>query len=177
MAPKTISNHLLDVSVLLVFAIVLVVSATSEQDKCLKPYGDSCTDSTPIQTRAEGLGVYYESPCYGVGCGFFRPYCRLCWIDPKAPGRMDRPQCPQCVIDRERRTDTQDLRCKLPPGNSCTSGTPKNTKKEGLGVYYENPCHGAGCGFFQPYCRLCWIDPKAPGRMDRPQCPKCVASF
>ncbi|CAF2104297.1 unnamed protein product [Rotaria magnacalcarata] len=71
--------------------------------------------------------------------------------------------------------DTNDDRCKLPFGNSCTSGIPMNTKNEGLGVYYENPCYGVGCGFFRSYCRLCWIDSNAPGRMDRPQCPPCVS--
>ncbi|CAF3269060.1 unnamed protein product [Rotaria socialis] len=65
--------------------------------RCKLPRDNSCTMATPMPTRAEGLGVYYEEPCYGVGCGFFRPYCRLCWIDPKAPGKMDRPQCPPCV--------------------------------------------------------------------------------
>jgi hypothetical protein len=74
--------------------------------------------------------------------------------------------------------DTNDTQCQMPSGHSCTGITPPNTKAEGLGVYYENPCHGpVGCGFLQPYCRLCWIDPNAIGRMDRPQCPPCVSSF
>ncbi|CAF4070826.1 unnamed protein product, partial [Rotaria magnacalcarata] len=85
MTSKNISNRLLHVSVLLALTFVLVVSTTSEEEKYLKPYGDSCTNSTLMRTRAEGLGVYYEDPCLGVGCGFFRPECRLCWIDPKAP--------------------------------------------------------------------------------------------
>ncbi|UJR24161.1 hypothetical protein I4U23_027127 [Adineta vaga] len=72
-------------------------------------------------------------------------------------------------------TNSNDTQCEEPRGRSCTRMTPTNTKLEGLGVYYENPCYGIGCGFFHPNCRLCWIDPKAPGRMDRPQCPPCVS--
>jgi hypothetical protein len=139
--------------------------------------GRSCTGLTPVNTKAEGLGVYYENPCHGAGCGFYRPYCRLCWIDPNALGKEDRPQCPKCVIDRFRRENSTELFYNLPRGSSCTRMTPKQTKLEGLGAYYENPCNGIGCGFIHPYCRLCWIDPNAPGKMDRPRCPPCVSAI
>ncbi|CAF1506583.1 unnamed protein product [Adineta ricciae] len=74
-----------------------VISSSTNDPQCELPIGRSCTSDTPLETKAEGLGVYYEEPCYGVGCGFLKPYCRLCWIDPEARGKMDRPKCPPCV--------------------------------------------------------------------------------
>ncbi|CAF1526353.1 unnamed protein product [Adineta ricciae] len=163
---------------LLIVSIFLVdFNQASKWEQCRLPRRNSCTESTPTSTKLEGLGVYYEKPCHGAGCGFFRPYCRLCWIDPYAPGRLDRPQCPKCVSEHFEGKNSANSLCHLPRGRSCTSLTPTSTKLEGLGVYYEKPCHGAGCGFFQPYCRLCWIDPEAPGKMDRPECPPCVAQI
>ena len=73
--------------------------------------------------------------------------------------------------------DTNDPRCQLPLERPCTRETPPETKAEGLGVYYEESCIGVGCRFLEPYCRLCWIDLKAVGRMDRLQCPPCVSAI
>lgn len=71
-----------------------------EDERCLKPYGNSCTAATPDQTKSEGLGVYYESPCRGVGCNFYGAMCRLC---AKHPSLINRPypKCPACVPDIE----------------------------------------------------------------------------
>ncbi|UJR24160.1 hypothetical protein I4U23_027126 [Adineta vaga] len=162
---------------LIINILYLTTIYARRSDKCNLPRGRSCTSMTPTNTKLEGLGVYYEDPCHGAGCGFFHSNCRLCWIDQNAPGRADRLQCPPCVAERFQREKSEDAVCSLPRGRSCTSMTPENTKLEGLGVYYENPCHGVGCGFFHSNCRLCWIDPNAPGRADRLQCPPCVSKI
>ncbi|CAF4086301.1 unnamed protein product, partial [Adineta steineri] len=75
----------------------MVLIADINDTRCQLPFEHPCTNNTPSQTMAEGLGVFYENPCYSVGCRFFHPYCRLYWINPNALGRIDRPQCPLCI--------------------------------------------------------------------------------
>ena len=67
-----------------------------EDERCSKPYGNSCTAATPDETKSSGLGVYYEYPCSGVGCNFMGNMCRLC---ANHPSLIDRPypKCPACV--------------------------------------------------------------------------------
>ena len=65
---------------------------------CSLPRNQSCTASTPLETIAEGLGVFFQYPCDGVGCNFQRPFCRLC---AKHPSKINAPylECPKCVPD------------------------------------------------------------------------------
>ncbi|CAF1014503.1 unnamed protein product [Adineta steineri] len=156
--------------------IILIVSATSEEEKCQRPFGNSCTDATSDETKAAGLGVYYEYPCIGVGCNFNGPSCRLC---AKHHLKINRPypKCPDCVPGIEELSEKagheNPAACQLPHGNSCTDATSDETKAAGLGVYYEYPCIGIGCNFYRPFCRLC---AKHPLKIGRPysKCPECV---
>ena len=71
-------------------------SSRSEESACQLPRGNSCTDATPDEVRAAGLGVYYKYPCRGAGCNFIGKRCRLCAKDPTKVGRPY-PKCPKCV--------------------------------------------------------------------------------
>jgi len=150
----------------------------ASDNRCLLPHGNSCIDLTPENTKAEGLGVIYQNPCHGTGCNFIKPYCRLCANHPSLWYRPY-PKCPTCVaavnvtLKRPKPNTSKDQRCRKPWGNSCTDSTPMNTIMEGLGMYYEFPCQGAGCGFMGAMCRLC---AKEKGRVNQPfpECPPCV---
>ncbi|CAF4304011.1 unnamed protein product [Adineta steineri] len=71
-----------------------------DDERCRLPLGNSCTDATPGETKAAGLGVYYEYPCSGVGCNFNGVMCRICAKHPSQIGRPY-PKCPECVPDIE----------------------------------------------------------------------------
>jgi len=139
------------------------------------PKGRSCTSLTPNKTKAEGLGAYFKYPCIGVGCNYYRPYCRLCAKDPSKVGKPY-PECPSCVIDVEKSSNqsTDGFECYMPRSRSCTSLTPSMTKVSGLGLYYQYPCRGVGCGFYGPYCRLCVKD-RSINIAPYPNCPACVS--
>lgn len=81
------------------YTMSTTVPSTSENSgSCTLPLDKSCTASTPDQTKAEGLGVFYQFPCSGVGCNFYRPFCRLC---AKHSSKINDPyvKCPECVPD------------------------------------------------------------------------------
>ncbi|CAF0896251.1 unnamed protein product [Adineta steineri] len=71
-----------------------------DDERCRLPLGNSCTDATPGDKKAAGLGVYYEYPCSGVGCNFNGVMCRICAKHPSQIGRPY-PKCPECVPDIE----------------------------------------------------------------------------
>ncbi|CAF4244698.1 unnamed protein product, partial [Adineta steineri] len=58
-----------------------------DDERCRLPLGNSCTDATPGDKKAAGLGVYYEYPCSGVGCNFNGVMCRICAKHPSQIGR------------------------------------------------------------------------------------------
>ena len=68
---------------------------------------------------------------------------------------------------------TKRKKCLKPEGDSCTAATPDGTQAAGLGSYYQSPCHGVGCNFLRPECRLCANDRSLINRPYR-KCPKCV---
>ncbi|CAF1457880.1 unnamed protein product [Adineta ricciae] len=173
MSSKSFVNTFLCL-IILFFLFDLILSAKKPDKKCTLPKGRSCTALTPEEMRDKDLGSYFKYPCAGIGCNFYRPYCRLCTKD---PNKVNKPyvECPKCVAEVEEtfKATDDEYECYMPRDRSCTSLVPSMTKALGLGMYYEYPCYGNGCSYMQPYCRLCVRDP-LKNIAPYPKCPSCV---
>ncbi|CAF1282577.1 unnamed protein product [Adineta steineri] len=167
--------------ILLCLALLTVVDgvfrpAKKPDKKCSMPSGRSCTALTTKQMVKQGLAVYFKFPCSGIGCHFYRPYCRICANNTKKVGKPY-VACPPCManvtVTTLQNQTKNEYKCFMPRDRSCSSLTPSVTKSQGLRLYYEYPCRGLGCGFKRPYCRLCVID-RIKNFAPYPKCPACM---